>query len=403
MSNQNSNNHNENGINNADGTQLLSIIEQMLEKYCDPIIDINNENAETQIEHHETHIEQPEQSINENIQESAENNDQNVVDSDVIDPVVNDNYVNNLRENMRRLQYTQARTSIPSLRSHILRRTLYNNTLNQNQQSQEQENNHQETVQTESHDVKKCRFCYETDEPLISPCKCTGSVAYVHERCLLSEIPQNPTMKCTICNSYYSSEITNEVIDKYFPHELKKYTLLSLLGISGFLSILLLYDQSLPIILNEIGYLTIMSYITSITFIHATYCWYNYYLCTNNLDINQILESIGLGRHIEKFSMLMKSFIYTHYMFGFLFLISWTRADHNNYIGNFMLRTIIISWIFNILVEVLTMIFKNAQKDKKLTFKNNGNDDNELETLLRNAQARTLPAVFDITFGVMRG
>lgn len=41
------------------------------------------------------------------------------------------------------------------------------------------------TVQPDSDDVKMCRNCHETGgDDLFSPCKCTGSMKYVHKSCL---------------------------------------------------------------------------------------------------------------------------------------------------------------------------------------------------------------------------
>ena len=34
----------------------------------------------------------------------------------------------------------------------------------------------------------RCRICYELARPLISVCSCSGSIAYVHEDCILDWI-----------------------------------------------------------------------------------------------------------------------------------------------------------------------------------------------------------------------
>jgi E3 ubiquitin-protein ligase DOA10 len=31
----------------------------------------------------------------------------------------------------------------------------------------------------------RCRICYDSAKPLISVCNCGGSIAYVHEECIL--------------------------------------------------------------------------------------------------------------------------------------------------------------------------------------------------------------------------
>lgn len=40
---------------------------------------------------------------------------------------------------------------------------------------------------TEPEDEKICRICFEesdTDNPLICPCRCAGTIKYIHEKCL---------------------------------------------------------------------------------------------------------------------------------------------------------------------------------------------------------------------------
>lgn len=69
-----------------------------------------------------------------------------------------------------------------------------------------------------------CRFCLgklaTLDNPFICPCKCTGSVRYIHLKCLQNWInsmmkykAQNgvtlyywKTMKCELCKVYYKSK-----------------------------------------------------------------------------------------------------------------------------------------------------------------------------------------------------
>ena len=57
-----------------------------------------------------------------------------------------------------------------------------------------------------------CRICFEeqtnTKDPLISPCRCTGTSKYIHHSCLqkwrLSNLPNSdPRKKCMECNTEY--------------------------------------------------------------------------------------------------------------------------------------------------------------------------------------------------------
>ena len=60
-----------------------------------------------------------------------------------------------------------------------------------------------------------CRYCLEEDGIFISPCRCNGSVKYVHRECLnkwISTIPLDRDVKCPICLDIIS---TNHVFEKY--------------------------------------------------------------------------------------------------------------------------------------------------------------------------------------------
>lgn len=63
----------------------------------------------------------------------------------------------------------------------------------------------------------ECRFCLEPDvkTALITPCRCIGSIAYVHSNCLLRWYHTNPEagLRCSICKE----ELAKEVL---FPLEL---------------------------------------------------------------------------------------------------------------------------------------------------------------------------------------
>ncbi|RWS29316.1 E3 ubiquitin-protein ligase MARCH2-like isoform X2 [Leptotrombidium deliense] len=51
--------------------------------------------------------------------------------------------------------------------------------------------------------VHCCRICYESTpiDDLIAPCKCKGSVGYVHEACLVRWYLINRVNKCDLCCS----------------------------------------------------------------------------------------------------------------------------------------------------------------------------------------------------------
>ena len=54
---------------------------------------------------------------------------------------------------------------------------------------------------------KQCRICYENEEEceekLISPCKCEGSVKFIHQTCIKKSIESLSKKSCEICSSEY--------------------------------------------------------------------------------------------------------------------------------------------------------------------------------------------------------
>ena len=60
-----------------------------------------------------------------------------------------------------------------------------------------------------------CRICIDEDdlENLIQPCHCTGSTAYVHEKCLMKWLTVSNRTNCEICKFEYE---TVEVEEKKF-------------------------------------------------------------------------------------------------------------------------------------------------------------------------------------------
>src|SRR5690349_13211289 len=51
-----------------------------------------------------------------------------------------------------------------------------------------------------------CRICHEDDKPkkMIKPCKCSGSVAFVHFDCIKSWIESSQKIDCCMCMTRHS-------------------------------------------------------------------------------------------------------------------------------------------------------------------------------------------------------
>lgn len=80
-----------------------------------------------------------------------------------------------------------------------------------------------------------CRICYRTDSdfenPLVAPCKCTGSMRYIHLRCLQSAIASKFTIAqnsnfTMITWKSYECEICLSEYPKYMIHKSKTYSMI---------------------------------------------------------------------------------------------------------------------------------------------------------------------------------
>ena len=71
-------------------------------------------------------------------------------------------------------------------------------------------------------DDATCRICFEDDEPLLQPCHCTGSHAFVHEACLFKwrhiQVLRGMTSaatRCEICGQKYASALAPPKLSVY--------------------------------------------------------------------------------------------------------------------------------------------------------------------------------------------
>eukprot|EP00742_Colponemidia_sp_Colp-10_P013140 GILJ01014825.1.p1 GENE.GILJ01014825.1~~GILJ01014825.1.p1 ORF type:complete len:244 (-),score=12.29 GILJ01014825.1:35-766(-) len=69
---------------------------------------------------------------------------------------------------------------------------------------------------------RQCRICHETDGSLIRPCLCSGSIADVHESCLVGWIQVSGKLKCDICRQEVATMSTRNMKMKFILHSVYK-------------------------------------------------------------------------------------------------------------------------------------------------------------------------------------
>ena len=123
------------------------------------------------------------------------------------------------------------------------------NNLEKNKKDKKKLNNLDDiSINSDKNSVSKplCRICYLTnsdmENPLISPCKCNGSMKYIHYKCLKHCIEVNLTKKIEQNYKYYnwknySCEICKEEYPKYIKIKDSLYPLVDLeIGFSSYIT-----------------------------------------------------------------------------------------------------------------------------------------------------------------------
>ncbi|KAI1828273.1 hypothetical protein F4861DRAFT_489452 [Xylaria intraflava] len=87
-------------------------------------------------------------------------------------------------------------------------------------------------------DAPTCRICRgesTADEPLFFPCKCSGSIKYVHQNCLMEWLSHSQKKHCELCKTafrftkLYSPDMPKHLPLHIFIHHMAKYMLRNLL------------------------------------------------------------------------------------------------------------------------------------------------------------------------------
>ncbi|KAI1434889.1 hypothetical protein GGR50DRAFT_361700 [Xylaria sp. CBS 124048] len=87
-------------------------------------------------------------------------------------------------------------------------------------------------------DAPTCRICRgesSADEPLFYPCKCSGSIKYVHQNCLMEWLSHSQKKHCELCKTafrftkLYSPDMPKHLPLHIFIHHMAKYMLRNLL------------------------------------------------------------------------------------------------------------------------------------------------------------------------------
>ncbi len=107
-------------------------------------------------------------------------------------------------------------------------------------------------------DTIECKFCLEEDKVtnLISPCKCDGSLKYVHLYCLDKFHEKKYLENCMICGQNYSYDFSI-ITNKYY----SLITIYTICILNNFFSTLITFDMDNSVFMIFSGYSLIYYYL----------------------------------------------------------------------------------------------------------------------------------------------
>ena len=89
-----------------------------------------------------------------------------------------------------------------------------------------------------------CRICFESQEPLYSPCRCDGSIKYIHEECLLKWVLVTDRSTCELCKERYTFDYNQPLEKDILIDPLRHYFLVNpSWHIASFCSFTIIFQQ----------------------------------------------------------------------------------------------------------------------------------------------------------------
>jgi len=89
-----------------------------------------------------------------------------------------------------------------------------------------------------------CRICFESEGPLYTPCRCDGSIKYIHEKCLLKWVLVTDRSACELCKETYAFDYNRPLEKDSVLGPLRHYFLVNpSWHIAAFCSLIIIIQQ----------------------------------------------------------------------------------------------------------------------------------------------------------------
>ena len=160
-----------------------------------------------------------------------------------------------------------------------------------------------QSVDDKTSDKKECYICFQKKGNYIHPCKCKGTLRYVHEKCLTKWIATSGKTKCTQCHYeyQYSEEFPSfieELVDKYATYIVFCISLLILFVIFQILSY---FFKRFSFIVKIFGSIDLFTNLCGMLFLYFRY--------NSSSSFSNFLSEIEFSnQHVDNF-YLTKYFI----------------------------------------------------------------------------------------------
>jgi hypothetical protein len=119
-----------------------------------------------------------------------------------------------------------------------------------------------------------CRICFESEGTLYTPCKCKGSIEYIHEACLLTWIRgDDERSNCELCKEPYAFDYNQPLERDRFIGPLRSYFLINpSWHIAAFCSAIIIAQQAFNIRPTKSLFIMIqLAYHMAYTFLWSLY------------------------------------------------------------------------------------------------------------------------------------
>jgi hypothetical protein len=207
--------------------------------------------------------------------------------------------------------------------------------------------------------MKACRICFETHTPLYHPCKCSGSIKYIHEECLfhwLQSRDDNRDIQCELCKEPYLLVYNHLLeVDVLTPPYRSFFLINPSWHIANHCVSVILVQYFLPLAPIDLIYI-LVHYVYNITYLSI---WYLYVWKT-------------VKQRSQYYTLFLTGHSPTAIGFHCILMTATLATYIDKHLGPLLLLIIANQCYLGIYPILHSGILKNINQDRKIIIKNRG-------------------------------